>query len=209
MTLTRLSSLLFLVVAIVASNATAQLAVDVTGVPGSGQTTWTFSGESEVLEDCIEDVILCEVRDVTNNTFSTFDSGQFPFGENTILDTTIQDLVFPLIGDASITVGDATQLIGGIYLDDDGASADDFGIRTFDSPLSYQYPNTSSWTGSGTIAVDINAFALGAWVVDDPLGQATFLSDTVNVTFTAVPEPANASLLFISLLGIVSSVRRR
>ena len=88
MILNRLTSLLFLVVAILASNANAQLVVEVEGVPGSGVTTWTFSGESNVLPDCIRDVILCEVRDVTNNTFSTFDSGQFPFGEDTILDTT-------------------------------------------------------------------------------------------------------------------------
>ena len=208
MILNRLSSLLFLVVAILASNANAQLVVDVTGVPGSGVTTWTFSGESNVLPDCIRDVIFCEVRDVTNNTFSTFDSGQFPFGEDTILDTTLQDIVFPLTGNASITVGGTTQLIGGIYIDDDGGSADDFGIRTLDSPLPYQFPDTSSWTGSGTAFVDINSFSLGAWVLNDPLGQATFLSDTVNVNFTAVPEPATASLLLISLLGIASSRRR-
>ena len=183
-----------------ASFAQAQLNIDVTGVPGSGVTTWTFSGSGgSATGDG-------SIRDTTNASFSAFDTGQFPFGEDTVLDTSIQDQVFALTGDATVTVGGTTQSIAGIFIDDDGGSADDMGIRA-DTQLDYLTGDASSWTGSGTVNVDINTFALGVWSINSTDGQAMWISDPTTVTFEAVPEPA--TMVILGGLAAMAARRRR
>ena len=116
------------IAAITASQAQADLVIDVTGVAGSGVTTWTFSTAAPGVVTTAG-----SIRDATNNTFSASDTGQFPFGQDTILDTSIQNLVFALTGNVFVTIGGNTEQLTGIFLDDDGGSADDLGVRAAES----------------------------------------------------------------------------
>lgn len=184
----------------VSSIASAQLHIDVSGVAGSGVTTWTFSGTGTVTTSGT-------VRDNTANTFSASDTGQFPFGQDTILNTTYQNMVFAMTGSASITIGADTQSLSGIFLDDDGGSADDLGVRAATS-FDYLAGETSSWTGTGTVNVDINDFALGDWSINSTDGQAMFFGDPVTVKFAAVPEPATMAVLGLGALALLRKKRK-
>lgn len=182
-----------------AGTAHADLVIDVVGTPGAGVTTWTFSGSGgTTLADGA-------VRDTTGNTFNAGDTGQFPFGLDTILNTSYQDMVFTITGNASVTVDGVTEPIAGIFLDDDGGSADDLGIRAANQ-LDFLAGTASSWTGSGTVNVDINDFVLGSWSINETDGQAMFLNDEVIVNFSV---PAPGSLALLGLAGGLATRRRR
>lgn len=197
--------MLALAVAAAAGTASAQtLFIDVVGNPGSGVTTWTFSGSSTTSAAFVAPAT---IRTNVANSFNAGDSGQFPFGLDTILDTSIQDVVFTLTGNASVTVGNQTRTITGIYLDDDGGSADDMGIRV-DTDLVYGNSEPSSWTGSGTANIDINTFDLNGspWSLNGFDGQAIFLSPETVVTFR-IPTPGSVAVLGIA--GLATLRRRR
>ena len=105
------------------NDLSGDLIIDVRGVIGSGETSWTFSTKAPGIAE-----LTGSIRDNTGNFFSGADTGQFPFGEDTILDTSIQDTVFVLEGNAEVSInGTETESLTGIFLDDDGGSADDFG----------------------------------------------------------------------------------
>lgn len=192
-------SLAVLAVAGLATASQAQLSIDVAGVPGSGVTTWTFGG-SDIA------AISGTMRDNSGTTFNAGDTGQFPFGLDTILNTSYQDQVFTFTGAASVTIGGNTQGLTGIFLDDDGGSADDLGVRVA-TPIDYLAGDATAWTGSGTVNVDINDFALGFWSMNSTDGQAMFVGDPVEVTFRAIPAPGSLALL--GLGGLAATRRRR
>lgn len=192
-----------LAVASAAGMAQAQLTIDVVGNPGDGVTTWTFGGSSVANTDGA-------TRDETGASFNTNDTGQFQFGEDNILNTTYQDAIFLLTGNVTMTVGSSTGNISAIFLDDDGGSADDLGVRTV-APITWIAGEASSWSGSGTVNVDINDFALGTWNLDN---QTPFFStfdaatNTSGVLITfAVPAPGAAAAFGIA--GLVGLRRRR
>lgn len=178
--------------------ANAELFIDVVGTAGSGVTTWTFSGSSTTN-------LAGSMRTNADSTFNAGDTGQFPFGLDTILNTSYQDMVFAFSGAASVTIGGTTESITGIFLDDDGASADDLGVRVMNE-LAYDVGIATSWTGSGTVNVDINDFALGVWSMNSTEGQAMFISDPIIITFRV---PAPGSLAVLGLGGLVATRRRR
>lgn len=184
-----------LLIAAAAGAAHAQLTVDVVGNPGDGFTTWTFGGSSTARQEGA-------TSDPSNNIFNSQDTGQFPFGQDTILDTTLQDAIFFLDGDVTMTVGANSQLIAAVYIDDDGAQADDFGVRT-DTRLAWNFGDPSSWSGTATVGVDITAFALGA---TDLSGTQPFFAEQVDFTF-AVPAPGAAAAF--AAAGLVAVRRRR
>ncbi len=191
------------IAAMTASQAQADLVIDVTGVAGSGVTTWTFSTAAPGVVTTAG-----SIRDATNNTFNAADTGQFPFGLDTILDTSIQDQVFALTGNVFVTIGANTEQLTGIFLDDDGGSADDLGVRAANE-LAYLVGDSSSWTGSGTVNVDISAFALGTWSINSTDGQAMFFSNPITVNFSAIPEPTSFALVGVMAVGCVLRRRRK
>lgn len=182
------------------ANAQTPLTIDVVGTPGAGITTWTFSGFGSTNT-------AGTLRDNTGNTFNAGDTGQFPFSGDTILNVGYQNMVFVLTGSVSITIGSVTENLSGIFLDDDGASADDLGVRAA-NPVTYALGEATSWTGSGTVNVDINDFALGPWSINSADGQAMFLNDPVLVNFAIVPEPATFVVLGAGALALLLRRRR-
>ena len=180
-------------------SAQADLMIDVVGTSGSGVTTWTFSGSSTAFFGGT-------MRTNAGNTFNSGDTGGFPFGLDTILDISIQDQVLTFTGAASVTLGGNTESITGIFLDDDGGSDDDLGVRVAND-LAYQASDATSWTGSGTVNVDIDAFSLGLWEISNAGGQAMLIGDPIIVNFSRVPAPTSMALL--GLGGLVATRRRR
>ncbi|MEK6235359.1 MAG: hypothetical protein N2C14_11680, partial [Planctomycetales bacterium] len=134
--------------------SSARLVLDVTGVPGSGVTLWSFGNIAPIFASNDG-----TVRDVTSATFNVDDSWQIDTN-NVILNPTHSDIVYPLTGLATITIGGDTNIpIAGIFLDDDGVVGDDIGIRVgVGDSFSYLMGESTTWTGSGTIPVDINDF---------------------------------------------------
>lgn len=183
-------------------NVNADLVIDVIGNPGSGVTKWTFITVAPGVAE-----LDGSVRDNSANTFNGADTGQFPFGQDTILNTGYQDVVFTLTGNASITIAGNTEALTGIFLDDDGGSADDIGVRVANE-LAFLQNDLVTWTGSGMVNVDITDFVAGSWDVSDVGGQRLFISEFLTVNFTAVPEPTSAAFAGLMVLGLVSRRRR-
>lgn len=193
-----ISALFTALFVIAAMPAKANLIIDVVGTSGAGFTTWTFSTVAPGITEGDS-----SIRTNSGNIFLAGDTGQFPFGINTILDTTIQNTVFALTGNATVTVGGTTELITGIFLDDDGDSADDLGIRVANT-LSYLQNDEATWTGSGTLAVDIDTFVLGTEIISDAGAQRMFLSELITVNFSnaPVPIPVTFALMLIGIAGL-------
>ena len=185
-------------VALVAAPASADLQLDITGAPGSGVTTWTFSGTGTTTG-------ASTVRDNTGTTWNTGDTTQFGGGDG-ILDAALQDTLLSFTGAATLTVGSVTESITGVFLDDDGTGAgDDLGVRVA-NPITYASGEAVSWTGSGTVAVDINQFVLGSFDMD--FGALWLLDgDATNVNISLIPAPGALALL--GFAGLAARRRRR
>ena len=125
--------------------AKASLIVDITGVAGSGETTWTFSGSTTAVGT------------------GFFDDGNDPRNDATWQNignyTNINDLRLTNVsGFASLTIAGATRSIDLVYIDDDPITEDDFGVGVSGtSDFSFSDGDLVSWTGSLTaIGIDLN-----------------------------------------------------
>jgi hypothetical protein len=186
--------------------SSAAVVIGIEGVAGSGVTTITFSGSS--------------VTTAANSLFTTGVGGWSegsafqPIGPNDeqfLSDPTIQDVRYDLTGNVTITIGSQTRALTQIFLDEDGGdtNADDFGLRV-GSALSYASGEAVTFSGSGTIALDISAFNSGRFSNTIPaIGSLAPAGDVSFVVGVApVPLPAGAFLL-IGGLGALSAMRRR
>lgn len=192
------------------SQAMASLILDVEGVSGSGTTTWSLSGSSTVNQSGT-------IRtNIGSNNFSVGDSFEPDVTGDFISSTTsiLGDSLFSITGLATVTVGLDTQTITDIFLDPDGASRDDFGIRV-DSSLSYLAGEASSWLGSFTVGLDISEFNVGTYRLNTAqVNGGGFLfagvDDVVlNFAETSVPEPVSIALLGLGLAGIGFSRKKK
>ncbi|WP_298969295.1 hypothetical protein [uncultured Roseobacter sp.] len=129
-----------------ASTAQAALVANISGIPGSGQTTWTFSGVAiAVGSGFFEDG-----NDLANNdTWRNF--GEY---------TSINDFEnFNVLGDAGLTIDGMTRLIDLAYINDGaGGAPDDWGVGVEgDTDFEFFAGFEISWTNSLTvIGCDIN-----------------------------------------------------
>lgn len=182
--------------ALVSADAQAALIVDVNGLPGSGQTTWTFSGSA--------------IASGNGNFFRTPGSGN---NDNMWQDigsfTAIQDANFFFSGGAaSISINSGTPVaITAAYFDNDDGLSDDW-TAAVASNLLFNPGDVVSWTGVATINSDVNFLfdtSLPAQFTSSNFSPGTGLALQLNVS--PVPEPSAALLLLGS--GAMLLLRRR
>ncbi|MGK7931785.1 MAG: PEP-CTERM sorting domain-containing protein [Microcystaceae cyanobacterium] len=198
---------LFSVVAV--PDAKAALIVNVTGTPGTGFTTWTFSGSDTAST-------FGNFRAFPSDSLSLSDTTQMenPNSGNFIADTGISNQSFAVLsGSATITAGSNSQALGGIFLDDDGAAADDLGFRTATSTLSYLNVDTISISGTVTIGIDLNQLITGnyfSFIGSDAFG-GDFHSDPLqlNISETATTTPEPSALIGLFILGGIGLFSRK
>ncbi len=180
---------------LLASAAQATLVIDISGVAGSGETTWTFSGSATAISygDFDEDTDINN----TDEFGSHWDLGDFSIDLN---DTQVA----PSFSNATVTIGALTRNIDDAYIDTD-LQLDDIGIGVDGvGNFAFNTGDLVSWTGFMTVGIDLNSLITGSYTTDvygiDP-GQPEL---TVNI----VPEPSTAVLMLLGLAGLRLGGRR-
>ena len=180
-----------------ATSASAALIMSVTGVSGSGQTTWELSGNGTASNGNA-------IRTAPNASYSSRDTWEY--SDSFISNTSIQNTVFAITGDASITIDGVTENITHIFLDSD-PTFDDLGIRTA-AALGYEAHDSVSWTGLFTIDVDISNFSTGLFNNQVGINPGFALNDEIVLSITQLPEPASIALFGLGLAGLGFAKRR-
>ena len=183
------------------SSANAVLIVDITGVPGSGETLWSFSGSTTAVgTGFFED----------GNGIGNSDSWQ-----NVGNYTSINDFeVTTVFGVASLTIAGITRSIDLAYIDNDNNSLDDFGVGVSGaSNFDFADGDLISWMGSlQVVGFDLNDIGLAGiptTLLASQYGDSANLELEINISeFIFLPEPATAALLAVGLTLLVC-VRRR
>lgn len=183
----------------------AALVVDVFGLPGSNQTTWTFSG-SYILGS----------SNGLNGEYSFNGDQNFTPGANMfnhgsgdlsgdMVDNTLGNnfLIGILSGDGTVTGSTSgVHNIDGLLLDDDssaGSGGDDFAWL---ADGAFSSGETVTLAGSIVIGVDITTFAGGG---PYPANMSSTSEQTpLTMNFSNVPEPSGAALILgaFSLLAL-------
>lgn len=181
-----------------AHSAQAALLVDVFGDPGSGFTTWTFSGSSTATEP--GEFVITDIGETDSTQWKNI-------GDYVI--TALDDFIItdPASTASVTTTSGGTQPITGVLIDRDsstpGGNNDDWAIVPF-ANLTIGQGDEVSWTGVLTLNVDINNFFLGFVSNSDTAPGG--LTDT-RLTF-ATPEPL--TILGASVaIGLGAAFKRR
>lgn len=192
-----------------ASSANAALLLEISGTPGAGTTTWTFSGSA-----------------VANGSGSfssnlTFDLSEqwHDVGNYTDLDLfSVPDDGGSISGVATLSVGATTLGIDSVFVDSDAGGLDDFAVGVSGgTDLAFIAGDLVSWTGTLIVAgIDLNrldASPLPATFNSSNFGDVRGVLDlTLTITeATAVPLPAGAPLALtgMAVLGLASRRRAR
>lgn len=180
-------------------SAHADLVLAISGTPGSGETTWTFSGEG--------------VATATATGGNSATGGAAFFEWIDVGDFTVEPFGFftPTSGSASITnvtTTDSHSFIS-VLLDDDDPSSDEIGVRT-DSNLSYSTGDVISWGGFLVVPVDVNQLTAPFSSLNNTVGPSEgrgFGLPKLDLSITAIPEPSQ--WMIFSILAITIGAYRR
>lgn len=187
------------------STAQAALIVDIDGVSGSGQTTWTFSGSAIASGGGF-----FEDDGNLGSTDSWSDIGHY---------TDINDLeALAVTSSATLTIAGITRNINLAYVDtDSGVDADDFGVGVDGSGgFTFADGDLISWSGSLVANIDIDDISLEGnptTINTSSYGSSgTLLDLTINIgsaSGTSGTVPAAPALALFGLgLGLLG-IRRR
>ncbi|MEM6333953.1 MAG: PEP-CTERM sorting domain-containing protein [Planctomycetota bacterium] len=175
------------------SKTQAQLELDIAGIPGSGQTTWTFSGSTTAFE-------------IGGFDADSSDGQTFPNPGDFVKTLDLVELP-ALSSNAFLTVNSDTEAITAVGVDDDtmgivpGGNTDDIGVGLANQ-LSVADGDTVSWTGSLVVGFDLDEFNLGTFGPSSSGLTGTILEQ---LTIREVPEPSSLALLSV---GGVALLRR-
>ena len=184
---------------LLASAAQAMMVLDISGVAGSGETTWTFSGSAtaEGAGDFDDDTNI----ESTDLNASHWDLASF----TSIVLNDAQ--VAASFSNATLTIGALTRDIEDAYIDTDidPGELDDIGVGVSGSTnFDFVTGDLISWTGFMTVGIDLNSLIAGSYSTDVYGADPGVLDLTVNI----VPEPSTAVLMLLGLAGLRLSGRR-
>jgi hypothetical protein len=193
-------SLLIALSLLLASAAQATLVLDITGVGGSGETTWTFSGSDTAggAGDFDDDTNI----ESTDLNGSHWDLGSFT---SIFLNDT---QVAASFSNATLTIGALTRAIEDAYIDTDidPGELDDIGVGVSGTTnFDFVAGDLVSWTGYMTVGIDLDSLIAGTYSTDVYGADPGVLNLTVNI----VPEPSTAVLMLLGLAGFGIKARRR
>ncbi|WP_298976136.1 VPLPA-CTERM sorting domain-containing protein [uncultured Roseobacter sp.] len=189
---------------VAASTAQAALIANISGTPGSGQTTWTFSGTTIAGRGAFfQDGNLNQANVWTD--LGDYTSVEFFNNVN-------------VSGDAALTIDGETRRIDLAAIDDDG-DFDDWGIGVDGADIFvFGAGSEVSWTGSLTVfgidLNDLNNSGLPITFLTSSFGlvgegtldlELTIAADEIS----AVPLPAGGVLLLSGLAGVAALRRRK
>ncbi|WP_299506249.1 VPLPA-CTERM sorting domain-containing protein [uncultured Roseobacter sp.] len=189
---------------VAASTAQAALIANISGTPGSGQTTWTFSGTTIAGGGAFfQDGNLNQANVWTD--LGDYTSVEFFNNVN-------------VSGDAALTIDGETRRIDLAAIDDDG-DFDDWGIGVDGADIFvFGAGSEVSWTGSLTVfgidLNDLNNSGLPITFLTSSFGlvgegtldlELTIAADEIS----AVPLPAGGVLLLSGLAGVAALRRRK
>jgi hypothetical protein len=184
---------------LVASAAQATMVIDISGVGGSGETTWTFSGSATAggAGDFDDDTNI----ESTDLNGSHWDLASFT---SIFLNDT---QVAASFSNATLTIAGVTRAIEDAYIDTDidPGEFDDIGVGVSGSTnFDFAVGDLVSWTGFMTVGIDLNSLIAGSYSTDVYGTDPGVLDLTVNI----VPEPSTAVLILLGLAGLRLSGRR-
>lgn len=199
-------------VALALSGADASaLSVDVVGVPGTGQTTWTFSGSSTATDSGTFG--LSPPTSATPATLSQF----LNFGDFTDINLEARPV---LSGTAIVSVQSGPSIssldISEVFVDDDASAAsDDFGVYFGGATLAFDRGDLVSFSGSVLVGFDLTDLdssplpfsQTGSTDVDVGLESKLDVSLTISEP-AVVPVPPGLSLALTGM-GVLALFRRR
>ncbi len=194
----------YLLVGMVGINsANAALVVDITGVNGSEETLWTFSGSATA---------------GNNGFFEDGDDLAFQDAWQNIGNyTTENDLeITQVSGLATLSIGATTRNIDLAYIDGDAVSGDDFGVGV-DGTTNFTFSagDLISWTGALTVAgIDLNDLNESGLPItfnsNNYGGAANTLDLNLNIgqPISNVPVPAAVWLFGSGLIGLIGMKKK-
>ena len=185
------TSLVFVACFLAPVQSNATLVIDITGVPGAGEVTWTFSGSAVA----------------SSSDTDLFGGGQdfFNIGNFATLDFTTFSATSTT---ATVSVGATTVAIDAVFIDDDSGVTDDIGVDTA-SVIGANAGDTVSWTGSLVAPFDFNLLIVGTFGPASMSNVADITDISVTIAEAApAPEPATIALLGLGFLGAGFARRR-
>jgi hypothetical protein len=177
------------------AHAQGVLSIDVSGIPGSNETTWTFSGSYTVGDvsqtaDAYSLFFPLRTDDDNINNF-THETGELTGGIGVGAIFNLDD--FPLLSSTAQVSGSQSgvHLLDGIFLDSDNPiTGDDF---TWYAPGTFEDGETLTFSGTATLPLDITLFLVAGDTFRSIASVGATSTNPADFTMTFTNESAGPS----------------